>query len=129
MECSNDDVTGWLMASSPEHDVDVGAAGDLAGEPLEGVRRPDRAPVLDREPAELQEVAAGVDEHVGRHRELRLEGGDDAVEGGGDHFGGGLGEDRADRRGVGADHVPGATKKKTLRLPLSSGSTDDKESG
>jgi hypothetical protein len=36
--------------------------------------------VLDREPGELQEVVAGVAERAGHDRELRLEGGDDAVE-------------------------------------------------
>ena len=77
---------------------DVGAAADLAVEPLVGVVGPDLAPDLLGERGEGEDVGAGVLEVVGHGGELLGQGVDDPVELGVHRLGVGLVVDRVQQR-------------------------------
>ena len=98
---SESEQGGWVGEDAD----DVGASFDLFVDPLQRVRRPDLAPVFDREASEREEVFFRVVEHGGDLRVGALEHAGDLVELGPHVWRVGLGEDRADDRG---DHVLGA---------------------
>ena len=93
----------WRLGEDPD---DVGAASDLAVEPLVGVVRPDLAPDFLGEGGEGEQVRAGGLEVLSDRGELLGQGVDDPVELGVHRLGVGLVIDAVQQR---LDPTPAAT--------------------